>query len=301
MSSASPNPGPLWKVIFLWIVVFGLILAGVALFFIINVNHRSAGKPVPTAAPAWFQNMALISVGAFVAFAGVTAYLLFVQTNGLTFNFRRPVWQSAKLKIYLAKVVSEVLLVLGGGAMASGLLGPLIERFGVARPLSLLIPFGAFMLVLQVTMVWVNVWTPVTIRLITRRLLAKGILPQQLQLGIPIGISDPTKSDLKKLILEDDVGMFWIDTGRLVYFGDQEHFSITPQAVAAAERKLQMNSLVALSGASHLILRVRQPDGHERQIRLHTETAWTMGRKRAKMDALAARIDAWLAAGTNNP
>jgi hypothetical protein len=179
--------------------------------------------------------------------------------------------------------------------MASGLLGPLIEQLGVARQLALLIPFGAFMLALQVATVWVNVWTPVTIRLITRRLLAKGILPQQLELGTPIGISDPTKSDLKKMILEDDVGMFWLEAGRLVYFGDQEHFSITPETVAAAERKLQMNSLVALSGAAHLILRVRQPEGHERQIRLHTQTAWTMGQKRAEMDALAARIDAWLA------
>jgi hypothetical protein len=42
-----------------------------------------------------------------------------------------------------------------------------------------------------------------------------------------------------------------------------------------------------------VILRVRQADGSERQIRLHTEGLWTLSQKRRAMDKLAAAIEQW--------
>jgi hypothetical protein len=41
------------------------------------------------------------------------------------------------------------------------------------------------------------------------------------------------------------------------------------------------------------ILHVKLADGSVRQIRLHTEGHWTMGRKRKAMDALADAIARW--------
>lgn len=284
------------KVVALWTWTLICVLSGPLVLFLLNRGDNAQPNPVPPDAPLWFQSLLLAGFGVFIVVVGIVTYVVCLQTNCFTFDFRQPIWKSAKLKLYVANLAVQLILVLGLSLVAISLFRPLLASAGIHGELAWLIPLGGAIATLTFLGIWVNIWTPVTKRLITRRLAAKGIRPDQMQLGMSIGISDPTRSDFKKLILEDDIGMLWIDPQRAVYFGDQEHFSFTPSEVVGAERKIQTGSVMTLAGATYLILQVRLPTGGERPIRLHVENAWTLGQKRVAMDALSAQIEAWLQA-----
>jgi hypothetical protein len=280
----------------LWALAIGTIIFG-TVFWFWRQDHSVPEPASPgQTAPAWLHSVLLLFFGVLGMIAGVVAYAIVIQTNGFTFNFQRPIWRDVKAKIYLANIVVPSIFIIGAGLFLAAFVAPLLEALGLSKNLAWLIPLIGSLVVLQIALVWVNLWAPLEKRLINKRLAAKGIVPEQAQHGCLIGLSDPTRSSLKKIVIEDDIGMLWMDAQRLVYFGDQEHFSFSPEQVLSAERKIDAASNTALSGTSHLILRVRQPDGTERQIRLHTEGVWTLGQKRSAMDALAYRINTWLGA-----
>jgi hypothetical protein len=131
-------------------------------------------------------------------------------------------------------------------------------------------------------------------RVIWKRLLAQGVEPAQMPSAVLVGISDPTHSSLKKFgAVEDDIGALWFEPGELRYRGDSEQFVIAREQLVQIERRADAGSATVLSGVTHVILHVKQPDGTQRQIRLHTEGVWTMGLKRKTMDQLAQAIVQW--------
>jgi hypothetical protein len=133
-----------------------------------------------------------------------------------------------------------------------------------------------------------------TRRLITRRLVARGLHPAQLQGAWLIGISDPQRSSFKKwTLVEDDIGALWIGGEQLIYWGDAKEFAIAPEQIVQLERRADAGSTSMLSGTAHVILHVQFPEGL-RQIRLHTEGYWTLGQGRQAMDALGEALSYWL-------
>ena len=288
--------GSRWKVIAGWGLVVGTIVFWSVFWF--KRQDRAAVGPETDSAPFWVHRVVLLLFAGFGLAVGLAAYFAVIQTNCFTFDFQRPVWRDLKARIYLANIVVPTIFMIGAGLLLAAFLAPMLEAMGLSRVVARSGPiFGTF-IVVQIALVWFNLWAPLEKRIITRRLAAKGITPEQLLNGHFVGLSDPTKSSLKKLtVVEDDIGMLWLDSHRLVYFGDVEHLSFTPSPseVIAVERKVDAASTTALSGTAHLILRLRQADGSERQIRLHTEGVWTLGQKRTAMDLLAQRISVWLA------
>jgi len=156
--------------------------------------------------------------------------------------------------------------------------------------------------VVQIAQLWILIWSPLDKRIITKRLLAQGITPAQLQNGMLVGLSDATRSSFKKFAaIEDDIGALWVSPDQLVYWGDNERFSITRDQVVELERKADAGSTTMLTGATHPILHVRLPDGSERQIRLHAEGQLTRGNQRRALDRLAQEIEKWCATATAAP
>jgi hypothetical protein len=249
--------------------------------------------------PHFFHSLVNFVFGGLFIVAGLAAYATVISTTCLTFDFSRPVWRAVKVRVYIANIIVLTLFMVGGGFIAAGLLVPLLVGLGLSRGVAFVACLFGSMFVLQIAAVWILLWAPLERRLISKRLAARGITPQQMAEGVLVGLSDPSKSSLRKFAaIEEDVGMLWVDAQRLVYFGDTEHFVLTPDQILAVERKTDAVSTTALSGTAHVILRVRQSDGKERPLRLHTEGIWTMGGKRRAMDALAARIAPLLASAT---
>ena len=299
VTSTNPNPGGgvKWKIVAGWALIVGVTVFSVIFWFNLQGRPGSEGDSAEGSAPSLLHSLVLFGLGGFGLLAGAVAYLIVIQTQCFTFNFRRPVWSSAKDKIYVANILVPVIFMIGVGLLLAALVTPLLEQSGFSKDAAWLTPIIGSIVVLQLALVWVNLWAPLEKRLIARRLAAQGITPEQMQSVSFVGLSDPSRSSLKKFsMVEDDVGMLWVDAERLIYVGDKEQFDLTPEQVLAAERKVDAASTTALSGTAHLILRVRRPDGAERQIRLHTEGVWTLGQKRTAMNALAQRINEWLAA-----
>jgi len=189
-----------------------------------------------------------------------------------------------------------ILFMVAGGLLLSAFLIPLLRAAGLSRSMANTIPIVASVLVLQIGMVWVNIWAPLARPLHRLRLKAKGITEGQLSRGLYAGISDPTqKSSHRWAFVEEDIGMIWVDDQRLVYFGDTDHFSFEPGDVLDFACEVDAGSSTALAGIAHPILHVRQKDGTQRRIRLHAEGEWSMTARRIANNRLAAAIQNWLA------
>jgi hypothetical protein len=178
--------------------------------------------------------------------------------------------------------------------MFYAVLAPVLRSFGVTGQLAFLLPFFLALIPLQIAQMWISIWVPVIKKLIAKRLVARGIQPGQLQSGILMGISDPSKSSFKKMtLIEDDIGALWITPDQLIYWGDIDQFSIPRDQIIELERRADAGSTAMLAGTAQIILHVRQPDGTVRQIRLHPAGHWTLGRNRKATDVLAETIATW--------
>lgn len=161
-----------------------------------------------------------------------------------------------------------------------------------------MLPVLGVIVILQIVQLMVFIWTPLTKRLITKRLVSRGVSLEQLQgAAAYVGISDPTRSSFKKLtIVEDDMGALWITPQQLIYWGDSEEFSVTPEQLVQLERRADAGSTSMLGAMTHVILHTRTATGEIRQVRLHVEAEWTMFAMRRRMDQLAEVIGNWHAA-----
>jgi len=167
---------------------------------------------------------------------------------------------------------------------------------GLSSSPSFLLPmFGTFIVMQFLLMMWLQIWAPLEKRVIAARMAALGITPEQMQGGIPIGISDPTKSSFRKMTLvEEDIGVLWVFPEALMYRGESQKFDIPRERFTGMERKADAGSTSAYAGAVHVIVRFLDANGQERALRLHTEGDPTLRQKAKALDALTARIQSWI-------
>src|SRR5436190_2867344 len=268
------------KVLLLWLVLLGNLIFWLGFWAWRHRNDPSAPRD-PAAGSDVFRVVFMIIVGGVFLGAGIASYCIVIATNCFTFNFQKPFFAGYKGKLYLAKIVVPTLTAIGVGLILSVFLDPVLRSFGLKGEITILLPLFLAIVPLQVAQMWINIWTLLIKRMIAKRLAARGILSAQLQSADLAGISDPTRSSFKKMtLIEDDIGALWIAGERIIYWGDTDQFAITPDQIMELERRADAGSTSMLAGTAHVILHVRQPEGTVRQIRLHTEGHWTLGRNR---------------------
>ncbi len=281
------------KVFLLWFLLIGNLLFWLA-FWAWRRRNDPTPPPDAEAGSEIFRSIFLLIVGGFFLAAGAASYFVIVATTCLTFDFSKPVFAGYKGKQYLAKIIVPTLVSLGVGFMLCVFLEPLLRSYGVRGQLGFLLPLFIALIPLQIAQMWISIWVPVIKKLIAKRLAARGILPAQLQSAILMGISDPSKSSFKKMtLIEDDIGALWIAGDQIIYWGDTDQFAVRREQLLQLERRADAGSTAMLAGTAHIILHVQQPDGSVRQIRLHPEGHWTLGRNRKATDGLAAAITDW--------
>jgi hypothetical protein len=283
------KPASKLKVALTWLFLIGNLVFWVYFWF-----WRGRDTEPEQAVLDFATSIFYIVIGIFFLIAGVASYLIVVFSDCLTFNFNRPIWRGIKVKLYLANVIVPLLGMLGVGFALTAFLGPVLARTGVSPGLAYMLPVIGVLIVAQIALYWVLIWVPLERRIITKRLLAQGITTAQLREAVLIGISNPARSSFKKFgLIEDDVGALWVAPEQIVFWGDGERFAIQRENLAHLERTADSGSMTMLSGMTHAILHVKLPEGSVRQIRLHPEGVWTMGRKRKVMDDLSSLIAAW--------
>lgn len=288
----SAKPASRIKVVLLWLVVLGNLVFWIG--FWVWRNHSQAPPSAEESTPNFVRSIFYLFVGAFFLVIGIAAYAGFIFTNGLTFDFSQPVFKNFKGKKYMANIFIPLFVALGLGFALSAFVTPTLQALGVSASLASLLPVLGMVAILQVLQIFVLIWSPLEKRIITRRLAAIGIIDAQLQSAILVGLSDPARSSFSKFGgIEEDMGALWLDTDRLIYWGDSEQFSITRDQLLQLEQKADSGSTTMLVGATHPILHVHLPNGTERQIRLHAEAVGTMAKKRKALDHLANSIIAW--------
>jgi len=97
------------------------------------------------------------------------------------------------------------------------------------------------------------------------------------------------------VLVEQDMGLLWIEPQRLTYFGDSQSFNLARDQVIAIERKADAGATSSYFGAVQVIVTYRDEQGGEQRVRLHSEGDWTMTAKAASMRDLAERLESWQA------
>ena len=97
------------RVVLMWLLMPGVILFWVVFWLWKNHGHTAADD----SAPGMVASHSLLSLffGGFFLVAGVAAYLAAVFSGCFCFYYRRPVWQGAKVRLFLVNIVA------GGGAV----------------------------------------------------------------------------------------------------------------------------------------------------------------------------------------
>lgn len=256
------------------------------------------GPSRPASAPAPGGNIITTVIflifGGFVAALGVAVYFAVMITNLFTFDFNRPYMPSYGRKLWLVNLVTGLFLQ-GGFALAispvmSRLLEPILPP-NLLAPISIFLPFIAA----AILMIWWSPWAPLELKMIHKRMAALGITPEQVESAIPVGISNPADSSFKRVLVEQDMGLLWVEPQRLTYFGDSQSFNIQRDQVISIERKADAGATSSYFGAVQVIITYTDPDGGERRVRLHSEGDWTMTAKAAAMRDLADRLESWQA------
>ncbi len=236
----------------------------------------------------------MLLAGYFFLGAGILVYVVTLGTKCFTFNFHKSFWNSFKKKLYVMHIIVTLLIVMGAAAFVSMVTTPILTAIGLSWTISFIIPLlGTFVLV-QFLTIWVNIWQPLERSMPKRRLAACRVSDADIEKGICIGISDPSKSSFKKLtMVEEDIGMLWLLDNELVYKGDTTCFNISRKQLIEVERAADAGSMSAYGGNVHIILRFQTSDGGQGRIRLHTEGFWTMGSRAKASDSLAEKLICW--------
>jgi hypothetical protein len=279
-------------------------LLGVIVFFTFTIGCAALGvwmsggagdTAAAPAAPAAALAVFLIIFGVVIAAAGAAVYALVLLTNLFTFDFSRPFFRTFGGKLWVANLITGLLLQTAFALMLAPVAMAVLTHVLPARFLWLPSFLGGFFLA-QLVLIWLTIWAPLETSVIARRMAAKGIGPELLARGQYVGISDPSRSSLKKMTLvEEDMGMLWIEPHALVYRGDAVDWDLSREQVLAVERQADAGSTSTYFGAVHVVLRVADPIAGERRIRLHTEGDWTMTAKARALNDLGERLQSWKA------
>ncbi len=283
------KPASKTRITLTWIFSIGMIMFWIAFGMWYNRDKTDASPP-----PDMMRSVFNFIVGGFFLTVGIAAYLITVFTTAFTFDFTRPIWSALKVKVYFANLFVPTIIALGVGFILAAFLPHLLVRFGLAPGTAQMLPIMLALGLLLSATLWVLIWAPVEKRATIKRLAAQGISPAHLQGAVFVGLSNPASGITKRFAaIEEDIGALWVGQDQLVYYGDEERFSISRDQLVQIERKADNRSTSVLGGIAHIILHVRIAEGGERQIRLHTEGLWTMGQKRRVMDSLAESIIRW--------
>jgi hypothetical protein len=273
------------------VAITGFVLG---LLFIKYVLSTSPHEETFSAVPPMLIAFTSFVIGGFCLLLGIVLYTLVVSTRCFTFNFRRPFWNSMKVKLYITNIFVLFFFDIGVGFLLSVFVTPLLMALGLPLIIALAIPILGAVLFVGLLTSFVAIWTPLDRPMISQRLEVLGIPRHDLENGILAGISDPAKSSFKKFtMVEEDVGMLWLKPGRIVYHGDRESFEIARNQLKGIERSSDPGSLAAYGGAVDIVLHFEQENGEERQVRLHTEGNWTLPAIRKSLDSLALKLNTW--------
>ncbi len=297
MVDEAPKPTMPWPLrigMFALLIVVMVVALGAG--FVCSRGLGLAGRDTQPVAPVDPRTAFVLRaiLGVFSLAAGVGAYALTILTDCFTFEFRRPAWAKLRPRLVAANIIVPLPVMLGVGLLLSLPLGPFLLRAGLSQPMSVLAPILGVYVVLQLVFVWLDIWQPITVRFARKRLAALGIAPDVLRRGTPIGISNPARSSATKFgLIEEDVGVLWVEPGHVVYQGDTDQFSLAPGQLLKVERIVDRAAVSALFGAVHVVITLVGPDAVQRRIRLHTEGDWTLTAKARALDRLAERLSAW--------
>lgn len=288
----------------------GKRLAGLLLLFLVMIVSftipfmigRSISSPKPVIEPPETSDSAgivgyigLMFAATLLSFAlGMAAYALTLGTHCFTFNFHKPFWDSVKKKLYIMQIVVTVLLGIGAAFLVSMGITPILMAFGLPLSIASVVPMIGTFFLIQLLTVWIDIWQPLGKSTLKKRLSVLGVPGEEVEKGICIGISDPSKSSFKKMtMVEEDVGVLWLYENKLVYKGDNDSFDISREQFIEVERVADAGSTSAYFGNVNVIIRFWTADGPERRVRLHPETAWTLSGRAKESDRLADLITRW--------
>lgn len=251
------------------------------------------GTQGPNAAPVGVVAFLFVAVGLLLVVLGGAAYGLILLTRCFTLSLDKPFLPAYKPKLWFANLLVG-LLVQGGFAfiIAPGMFNilSLVLPPSVAMPVAYFAPFMTG----QLLFIWFTPWAPLEKMLIAKRLNRLGIPAAALTSGIYVGISNPERSSFKKLsLIEDDMGMMWIEGDRLVYRGDSTAWDIRYDQLMGVERVVDAGSTSAYFGAVHVILRFCDLSGVIQRLRIHSEGDWTMTGRARRLKYIADRLEAW--------
>ena len=253
----------------------------------------ASAKTGLTGMPA-FAIILFIVMGLFFSFTGMISYAVVLATNCFTFKYDRPVWlKGFTLRLRLANIFVPLLLLLGIGSLATVLFGSILTIIGVTLKAAILIPFFCILVPGQFFLAWFNIWVPIEKTLIRKRLSAIGIAPERMNEGFYAGISDPSVSSFAKGLIEDDVGMMWLDADAIVYQGDARRMEIKRSQLVQIERTVDKGSMAAYAGAVHVILVWQDEKGVHNRTRIHTMNCFTLSGIARSLDKLADDLKIW--------
>jgi hypothetical protein len=225
---------------------------------------------------------------------GVAMYVVVLATRLFFFDFKRPVWSSFKSRLLLANILVPLPIGLGLGGLVAAIGSPFLVSLGMGYETALLVLFFVPIVLLQFVTIWLSIWTPLVSRLTLARLRALGVEPARMDQGILMGISDPAQKSLTKFgLIEDDIGMLWIEPDELVYEGDNDEFRIRREQCLSIERVADAGSISAYFGNVHIILTIQEDGAGPRRVRLHPESSMTMTGIARASDRLADELERW--------
>ncbi len=274
------------------------LASAVGAYYLVRGGGEAPAPLEQEGASPLISNLFGIVLGFLFFGAAIFAYVIILVTNAFTFDFNRPFWSSLKVKLWFFNIAVLVLAAVGLGFFGRAILGPILAGLGLPVPLADIVPMIGALLVVQVALVWLNLWAPLEKACIRRRLEGYGVTRRSLDAGWLVGISDPATSSMKKMTaIEDDLGMLWLRDDQLAYRGDSQGFDVPRGDLLEVERAGDAASVQALGGAVHVILRFRGEGGAERRVRLHASGCWHMGAVKERLETMAARLEAWRVAG----
>jgi hypothetical protein len=252
----------------------------------------------PVVAPAPLPPVLWIILGALgtaMIVAGIAVYGVVLLTGCFTFDYRRSFMRNFGRRVLAANVLTIGLTSNGISFIAAPFLTAVLWRIIPGAPaieIGWFIPFVAATFSL---LLWFHIWAPLDLMVIHRRMRALGVHAERIAMGVPIGTTDPDRKRRRFLagMVEEDLGMLWLDAEQLLFFGDMGSWSITHDQLLSIDRLAHKRAITSHFGAINVVLRFRRVDGSEGRVLLFSEGTWThIGQARA-LDKLADRLVSW--------
>lgn len=247
-----------------------------------------------TASSVLALSVLLFICGVFFSGLGIALYGLIIATKCFTSDFSKPFWDGFKKKLYAMNIIVPTLFIFGVASFVGMALAPILAASGVSLAVIISLCLIGTYVVLQLISLWFCIWTPLDKLMIENRMVARGIPQDFISRGIRIGISDPSKSSMKKFtMIEDDVGMLWLGNETIVYRGDTGDITIRRNQLLTIERAADAWNVSALFGNVNVLITFQRDDGSQRKVRLHSESGWTMTAKARASDKLEEMLLRW--------